>query len=88
MISKNWIQKYLNKYRPKKEILSTGKEIVVNECGSCKYYEQGKTLSFCGHPEQTDKQLKRYAYYNFSCLLHEKGVAQSRIDYNKTLAQK
>jgi hypothetical protein len=26
---------------------------------------------------------KKYAYHNFTCGLHEKGIAQSRADYIK-----
>jgi len=50
-------------------------------CGSCKFFEQGKTCSFCGNPEQTDKGKKEYLYYNFSCSLYVRGVAQSRLKY-------
>ena len=64
-------------------------DIIINEsnidiqgkCMSCKYFEQGKKCSFCGHPNQTDKYLKGYVYWNFSCSLHEIGIAKSRIKY-------
>jgi hypothetical protein len=58
-----------------------------SQCGSCKYFEQGKTKSFCGNPKQENKDLKDYAYYNFSCNLYTKGVAQSRIDWMKKVAE-
>ncbi len=54
-----------------------------SECMTCKYFEQGKSCSFCGHPEQKNEDLKKYLYYNFSCNLHEEGIAQSRVDYMK-----
>ena len=54
-------------------------------CWTCKYYEQGKNGPFCGHPSQTNKEFKQYAYYDLSCNLHEPGIAQGRIKYMKTL---
>jgi ribosomal protein L37E len=63
------------------------KRYSVAECGSCKYFEQGKTCSFCGHPDQPNEDFKRYLYYNFACSLHEQGIAQSRVDYMKTCAK-
>lgn len=56
-------------------------------CGSCKYYEQGKHCSFCGHPKAT-KEERQYRYYNFSCdtdVKWEEGIAQSRVDFIKGL---
>lgn len=52
-------------------------------CGSCKYYEQGKAHSFCGH-KLANKDEKDYRYYNCCCQRkdkYEKGIAQSRIDW-------
>ena len=54
------------------------------ECRTCKYFEQGKYSSFCGNPKQENKDYKKYLYYNFTCDLHEKGIAKSRVDYMKT----
>lgn len=57
-------------------------------CMTCKYFEQGKSCSFCGHPDQTDKELRDYLYYSFTCSLWTEGVAQSRLDYMKSLDKK
>lgn len=56
-----------------------------SQCGSCKFFDQGKTCSFCGNPEQTNRDFKSYVYYTFGCELHEDGIAQSRVDYMEKL---
>lgn len=53
------------------------------QCISCKFFEQGKTCSFCSNPAQTNKDYQVYLYHNFSCELHKDGIAQSRLDYMK-----
>jgi hypothetical protein len=57
----------------------------MNECKTCKYFEQGETHSFCGHPKQKDIKAKDYVYYSDSCGLHEVGMAESRCKYIATL---
>ena len=57
------------------------------KCGTCKFYAQGKTCSFCENPKQEDEDLKRYSYYPFSCDLWEEGIAESRVRYNKLLKE-
>jgi hypothetical protein len=57
------------------------KKNIAKNCIDCKYFEQGKDCSFCGHPKQPNEDFKKYLYYNFSCILHEQGIAQSRINY-------
>lgn len=59
----------------------------TGKCGSCKFYEQGKTCSFCGNKAQTDKELKTYCYYNFQCNLWEEGIAQSRVKYMEKIVK-
>jgi len=54
---------------------------MIKKCGSCKYFEQGLSCSFCGNPNQNDKSKKEYLYYNFSCPLWVEGISQSRKDY-------
>lgn len=66
------------------------KEIAVIDkwaglCGSCRYFEQGKSCSFCGNPWQGDKSYKEYLYYNFGCKLWVNGIAQSRVEYINSL---
>lgn len=55
----------------------------VKECATCKFFEQGKGCSFCGNPEQTNKSLKEYVYYNSGCDLCVEGIAQSRVEFMK-----
>ena len=52
-------------------------------CQHCKFFEQGKTHSFCGNPKQKNTDLKDYVYYTFGCSLVVKGTAQSRLDFMK-----
>lgn len=59
---------------------------MINQCHSCKYFEQGKTCCFCSHPDQKE-DYKGYVYYNFSCNLHEDGIADSRIEYMKSIGR-
>jgi len=50
-------------------------------CGTCKFYAQGKTCSFCEHPKAT-KEERSYRYYIHGCEdKYEKGVSDSRIKY-------
>lgn len=56
---------------------------IVNNCGNCKNYAQGKACSFCTHPAQNDKSFTEYSYYNFSCNLHEPGIHSSREQQTK-----
>lgn len=56
-------------------------------CGACKFYAQGKTCSYCEHPEAVFNE-KNYRYYTMSCDSKdkfEKGISQTRIDYMKGL---
>jgi len=57
-------------------------------CGSCKFFAQGDTCSFCENPKQTDESKKGYCYYNFDCEFWEEGTSQSRIDYMNKLENK
>ena len=50
-------------------------------CINCNFCEQGKWCSFCSNSKQTDKDLKKYVYWNFTCELFEKGISKSRIEY-------
>ena len=79
----NRIKKLFSKKQTDAPILESDSDVVDINCMSCKYFEQGKNCSFCGHPNQTNKDFKEYLYYNFSCTLHEVGIAQSRVDYMK-----
>jgi len=83
----NLLKKIFGKKEPALNKPVVSKRYSVAECGSCKYFEQGKTCSFCGHPEQPNENFKQYLYYNFGCSLHEQGIAQSRVDYMKTRAK-
>jgi len=60
----------------------------MKTCGDCKYFAQGKNCSFCNNPKQTDKDLKRYLYYNFSCELFEEGECKQRTNWYNSLPQK
>lgn len=80
----NLLKKIFGKKEPALNKFAVSKRYSVAECGSCKYFEQGKTCSFCGHPDQPNNDFKQYLYYNFGCNLHEQGIAQSRVDYMKT----
>lgn len=58
-----------------------------NQCWDCKYFAQGKTCSYCEHPNAESSEAS-YRYYNFSCDnvdKFEKGISQTRIDYMKKL---
>lgn len=52
-------------------------------CGSCKFYAQGKTCSYCEHPEQKDESAKNYRYYNHgsNCNLWQEGISKTRADW-------
>ena len=58
------------------------------DCMTCKFFEQGKSCSFCGHPDQPDKSYKSYVYYTFSCVLWNEGIAKSRVDYMSKIKNK
>lgn len=79
----NRLKKIFSKKQTDAPILESDSDVIDINCMSCKYFEQGKNCSFCGHPNQTNKDLKEYSCYNFSCALHEVGIAQSRVDYMK-----
>lgn len=55
-----------------------------NQCGSCKYFEQGKSCSFCCNPNQDNESCKSYCYWNDRCNLYEKGIHKTRIDLLKS----
>lgn len=57
---------------------------MTKDCGSCKYFAQGKNCSFCSNPKQMNESKKQYLYYNFKCDLFEEGIHRTRIDFMKT----
>lgn len=44
-------------------------EIKGDICANCRYMMQGEAGCYCAHPNQRDKDLKKYTYWPFSCSL-------------------
>ena len=64
------------------------KKVEAPTCATCKYFEQGTNCSFCGHPEQPTEGYKNIVYYTFSCNLHVKGIAKSRVKFMDSIKNK
>jgi len=40
-------------------------------CINCKWFKQSKNCCVCSNPKQTNKKLKEYTYWPFTCKLFE-----------------
>lgn len=61
------------------------KAVKTENCGTCRFFAQGATCSFCANEKQTNESLKKYAYWIFSCGFYQSGIHDSRVKYMEEL---